>query len=141
MFTSHQWRIAAIAATLLLAAAATQAQSITGTVVDPTGAVVPNAAVEIHNPVSRYDRSTTTDASGKFSFQKSASRRITEGKKTIIAGGWFCLPLWGHRKAPDLPAESGAFEQRVHEPCPAVPRTIRTWSPACANWKYAWPKS
>ena len=70
MFTSHQWRIAAIAATLLLAAAATQAQSITGTVVDPTGAVVPNAAVEIHNPVSRYDRSTTTDASGKFSFQK-----------------------------------------------------------------------
>ncbi len=68
MFTSYQWRIAAIAATLLLAVAATQAQSITGTVVDPTGAVVPNATVEIHNPVSRYDRSTTTDASGKFSF-------------------------------------------------------------------------
>ncbi|MGA7358674.1 MAG: TonB-dependent receptor, partial [Candidatus Sulfotelmatobacter sp.] len=41
--------------------------SISGTVLDPTGAVVPNAAVEIHNPVSHFDRSTTTDASGNFS--------------------------------------------------------------------------
>jgi len=42
--------------------------SISGTVLDPTGAVVPNAAVEIHNPVSHFDRSTTTDSAGKFSF-------------------------------------------------------------------------
>jgi hypothetical protein len=42
--------------------------SISGTVLDPSGAVVPNAAVEIHNPVSAFDRSTTTDSSGKFSF-------------------------------------------------------------------------
>ena len=41
--------------------------SISGTVLDPTGAVVPNATVEIHNPVSHYDRSTTTDKSGTFS--------------------------------------------------------------------------
>jgi len=41
--------------------------SITGTVLDPTGAVVPNATVEINNPVSHYDRSTKTDASGNFS--------------------------------------------------------------------------
>ena len=41
--------------------------SITGTVLDPTGAVVPSATVEIHNPVSAYVRSTTTDTSGKFS--------------------------------------------------------------------------
>jgi hypothetical protein len=41
--------------------------SISGTVVDPTGAVVPNATVEIHNPVSHFDRSTTTDKSGNFS--------------------------------------------------------------------------
>jgi hypothetical protein len=40
--------------------------SITGTVLDPTGAVVPGATVEIHNPVSHFDRSTTTDSSGKF---------------------------------------------------------------------------
>ena len=44
------------------------AQSIGGTVVDPSGAVVPNATVEIHNPVSKYDRSTNTDAAGKFGF-------------------------------------------------------------------------
>jgi hypothetical protein len=45
-----------------------QAQSIGGTVTDPTGAVVSNATVEIHNPVSKYDQATTTNASGKFSF-------------------------------------------------------------------------
>lgn len=41
--------------------------SISGTVLDPTGAVVPNATVEIHNPVSHFDRSTTTDKTGSFS--------------------------------------------------------------------------
>ena len=29
---------------------------------------MPNASVEIHNPVSQYDRSTTTDTSGNFNF-------------------------------------------------------------------------
>ena len=41
--------------------------SVTGTVVDPTGAVVVNATVEIHNPVSGFARTTSTDNSGKFS--------------------------------------------------------------------------
>jgi hypothetical protein len=40
--------------------------SISGTVVDPSGAVVPNATVQIHNPVSGFDRTTTTDSDGKF---------------------------------------------------------------------------
>src|SRR5437588_12764408 len=40
--------------------------SITGTVVDPSGAVVSNATVEVHNPVSGFSRSTVTDAAGKF---------------------------------------------------------------------------
>jgi Carboxypeptidase regulatory-like domain len=40
--------------------------SITGTVLDPSGAVVVNAAVEVRNPVSGYSRSTVTDAAGKF---------------------------------------------------------------------------
>jgi Carboxypeptidase regulatory-like domain len=40
--------------------------SVVGTVLDPTGAVVPNVAVEIHNPVSAFDRTTTTDKAGKF---------------------------------------------------------------------------
>src|SRR5271169_3279612 len=42
--------------------------SINGTVVDPTGAAVAKATIEIRNPVSGFDRSTTTDASGKFAF-------------------------------------------------------------------------
>ena len=42
--------------------------SVSGTVVDPTGAVVPNATVELHNPVSGYDRTVATDDAGKFSF-------------------------------------------------------------------------
>src|SRR5579872_7300482 len=42
--------------------------SITGTVTDPTGAVVPKANVEIHNVVSGLDRTTTTDTMGNFSF-------------------------------------------------------------------------
>jgi len=42
--------------------------SITGVVVDPTGAVIPNATVEIQNPVSGFVQSLTTDNAGKFSF-------------------------------------------------------------------------
>jgi len=41
--------------------------TLNGTVVDQSGAVVPNAAVEIHNPVSGFVRTTVTDNSGKFS--------------------------------------------------------------------------
>ena len=69
------WRAAAIVAmamTLTVGTANAQSGgssgSITGTVLDPSGAVVPNASVEIHNPVSGYDRTTTTDSNGKFNF-------------------------------------------------------------------------
>jgi hypothetical protein len=44
------------------------AGSIHGTVADPTGAVIPNAAVHLTNPESGLDRSTTTDALGQFTF-------------------------------------------------------------------------
>jgi hypothetical protein len=39
---------------------------VTGTVADPTGAVIPGATVTLHNPVSGFERTTTTDASGNF---------------------------------------------------------------------------
>ena len=42
--------------------------TVGGTVLDQSGAVVPNATVEIHNPVSSFDRSTVTDSTGKFFF-------------------------------------------------------------------------
>jgi hypothetical protein len=40
--------------------------SVTGTVLDPSGAVIPNATVEIRNPVSGFERTTTTDNAGRF---------------------------------------------------------------------------
>ncbi len=42
--------------------------NISGTVTDPSGAVVAGATVTIHNPVSQYERSATTDSTGAFSF-------------------------------------------------------------------------
>ena len=42
--------------------------TISGTVVDQSGALVANATVNIHDPVSGYQRSATTDSSGSFSF-------------------------------------------------------------------------
>jgi len=41
--------------------------SVTGVVLDPSGAVVPNVSVEIHNPVSGFERTAVTDAAGRFS--------------------------------------------------------------------------
>jgi hypothetical protein len=41
--------------------------SVVGEIVDPSGAVVPNATVELRNPVSGFSRTATTDAAGKFS--------------------------------------------------------------------------
>ena len=55
-------------ATSLHTYAQSNSASLGGAVLDPSGAVVPNATVEIHNPVSHLDRSTTTDSSGRFSF-------------------------------------------------------------------------
>jgi hypothetical protein len=52
----------------LHAYAQSNSSSLSGTVLDPSGAVVANATVEVHNPVSHFDRSTTTDSSGRFTF-------------------------------------------------------------------------
>jgi hypothetical protein len=43
--------------------------SLSGTVVDSSGAVVKGAIVEIQNPVSQFQRTATTDSSGAFSFE------------------------------------------------------------------------
>ncbi|HXZ10966.1 MAG TPA: TonB-dependent receptor [Candidatus Sulfotelmatobacter sp.] len=42
--------------------------AISGTVLDPSGGVVVNASVKIHNPVSGYERTAKTDGSGNFNF-------------------------------------------------------------------------
>jgi hypothetical protein len=52
----------------LIAYAQSGGSSISGTIQDPSGAVVANASVEIHNVVSGFDRTATTDSNGKFNF-------------------------------------------------------------------------
>jgi hypothetical protein len=42
--------------------------TVTGTVIDPSGAAIPGASVEIQNKVTGYDRTTTTDTTGAFRF-------------------------------------------------------------------------
>jgi len=42
--------------------------TVHGTVLDPSGASIPAAAVTIQNPVSHYTRKTTSDSQGKFDF-------------------------------------------------------------------------
>lgn len=65
-------RLSFLAAALLLCgttvAQTSGSSSLSGVVSDPTGAVVAGATVEIHNPVSQYSRSTTTDGAGHFGF-------------------------------------------------------------------------
>jgi len=58
---------------LIFAALAASAQSgnagqVRGTVTDPTGAVIPNAALHLANGVSGFERSASTDATGQFLF-------------------------------------------------------------------------
>jgi hypothetical protein len=55
-------------AALLAPAQSGNAGTISGTVADPSGAIVPNAGVEILNPVSQYSRTAITDQTGKFNF-------------------------------------------------------------------------
>jgi len=63
--------IVAVCFTLIVVGANAQSTGnsmVTGTVVDPSGAVVAGATVDMHNPVSGFSRSATTDAQGRFSF-------------------------------------------------------------------------
>jgi len=50
----------------LLLHAQTSSGTVHGTVLDPSGASIAGATVEIQNPVSHYDQTTTTDGQGNF---------------------------------------------------------------------------
>jgi len=45
------------------------AGTVQGTVVDPSGAVVPGATVELSNPVTQFSRPAETDSAGQFVFR------------------------------------------------------------------------
>ena len=59
---------AALAFSLGTAQAQGTSGSISGTVTDPTGAVIPNAAVAINNPVTNFTRATQSGSDGSFHF-------------------------------------------------------------------------
>ena len=63
---------------LLVAASPALAQggAISGTVTDPQGGVVANATVTIHNPVSQYERSTTTGQFRHFQFPEHSVQSL-----------------------------------------------------------------
>jgi hypothetical protein len=72
LFCKGWLAVAIVTVSAMLSVGAANAQSggssISGSVLDPSGAVVANATVEIHNAVSGFDRTTTTDSKGNFSF-------------------------------------------------------------------------
>ena len=69
MRTARACAVAGILFTDLCAAQSLgSAGSVTGTVTDPSGAMLAGAIVSIENPVSHYKRSIETDASGSFKF-------------------------------------------------------------------------
>ncbi len=70
------------------------AGAIRGTVIDPTGAVIPNATVHLTNPRSGLDRSATSDPLGQFGFSN-----ITFDNYQIAVSAPGFAPL---RKAVDI---------------------------------------
>src|SRR5579863_2373797 len=53
---------------LLGLATSANSGTVRGSIVDPSGAAIAGASVEIRNPVSGYDQKTTADAKGAFEF-------------------------------------------------------------------------
>ncbi len=60
--------LALVFATISAFAQTGGAGAVHGTITDPSGAVIPNAAVHLINQVSGFDRNATTDSLGQFSF-------------------------------------------------------------------------
>jgi hypothetical protein len=61
------------------------AGSVTGTVTDPSGAVIRGATVTIYNPVSGFQRAESSDSSGRFSFPNVP---FSSYHMTVIAKGF-----------------------------------------------------
>jgi hypothetical protein len=60
--------VASLALFVAVGKAQSSSGTLSGTVTDPSGAVVPNATVEIANHVSGYTRTAKSDSSGEFHF-------------------------------------------------------------------------
>ena len=88
--------------------------ALSGTVLDPSGAVVPNVTVEMHNPVSHFDRSTTTDSSRKIQFRERSIQSLPSERDWR----WVCslcrrcrTPLRGAFGGQDQPPSGRIFRE------------------------------
>jgi hypothetical protein len=57
--------------------AQSDSSSLSGTVTDPSGALVPNARITVHNNATLADRSITSNESGNFTLTNLASGNYT----------------------------------------------------------------
>jgi hypothetical protein len=72
-FLRHVWIVAALASVFCLwpevgKGQATYTSGLTGTVVDPSGAVIPGATVTITDPATNYTQTVTANGSGVYTF-------------------------------------------------------------------------
>ena len=74
-----------ILAALFATAEGSNSGAVSGTVTDPSGAVIPNATVHLINQVSGLDRTATTDATGQFVF---ANIPFNPYRMTVLANGF-----------------------------------------------------
>ncbi len=68
LFTAVVLTLALVLSPLYASGQTAGSSTLSGTVTDPSGAVVPGATVEIRNPVSEYTRTVKTDDAGLFTF-------------------------------------------------------------------------
>src|SRR5436853_5328579 len=96
MFSRRRISLFVLALLLLAGVAFSQTQItsgvIQGTVLDPSGAVIPGASVEAHNLDTQIRQATTSDESGRFSFLALTPGRYEliakkEGFSTVVAQG------------------------------------------------------
>lgn len=100
---SYRWVFVALCALLLsrptLLTAQSDTSSISGTVTDTTGAVVPNAKVTIQNEATKIERTYTTNAGGSYT-----ATNISPGTYTVKveAQGFQTAVLSGNRIDPNI---------------------------------------
>src|SRR5665811_1379821 len=80
MFKRCIFLVAVALATTAVSFAQFEAGTVTGSIKDPSGAVVPGATVEIRNQMTNGVRTATTSAGGQFDFVA-----VQPGKYTLTA--------------------------------------------------------
>ncbi len=109
--------LAVIALLQLPAFAQVGSSSLGGTVVDASGAVIPNARVELKDETTNVVRSTTTNSSGFFNFVSILPRSYTitissTGFKTIEIRN-IALATYESRSLPNLVLKVAGAEQAI----------------------------